>query len=182
MSTISYNQFTSVPISLQPQLITILEAAQIFVDTHLPNSFPNEIQTKYGSKRLKRSIGFPNALFKFEYLDIVLSLNTVLPKHIDSKNDNRQGYNHCTVYSFYQVVDELEYKVSIIMATRLTVGAAFAKAHKRWNKYRHKFDCESRNETKSLQTHFVLYCTFSNKRTWNYFTINHLPQKTWRIN
>ena len=72
-------------------------------------------------------IGFPNASFKFEYIDIVLSLNTILPKHIDSKNDHRKGYNHCTVYSFYQVVDELEYKVSVIMTTRLTVGAAFEK-------------------------------------------------------
>ena len=121
----------SVPISLQQQLVNFFEAAQIFVESHLLNSFPNEIRTRYGSKHLKRIIVFPHALFKFEYVDIVSSLNTVPPKHIHSKNDNRQGYNHCTVYSSYQVVDELEYKVSIIMTTRLTVGAAFAKAHKR---------------------------------------------------
>ena len=69
-------------------------------------------------------------MFKFEYVDIVLSLNTILPEHIDSKNDNRKGCNHCTVYSFHQVIEELEYKVFIIITTRLTVGAAFAKVEK----------------------------------------------------
>ena len=130
MPTISTSQFMSVPTSLTPQLIEIFEAGQIFVDSNLTNSFPNVNRTRYASTRLKRIIGFPRALFKFEYVDIFLSLNTVLPKHIDNKNDNRQGYNHCTFYSLYQVTDELEYKVSIIMTTCLTVGAAFAKAHK----------------------------------------------------
>ena len=63
----------------------------------------------------------------FEYYDILLSRNTVLLKHIDSKNDHRPGYNFCVVYSFFQVIEKLEYNVSIIMTTRSDVGAAIEK-------------------------------------------------------
>ena len=127
MPTINCDQFNAVPEHLKPQLVKIFDAGQMFVDHNLPNSFPNMARTRFASKLLRETIGFPNASFKFEYIDIVLSLNTILPKHIDSKNDHRKGYNHCTVYSFYQIVDKLEYKVSVIMTTRLTVGAAFEK-------------------------------------------------------
>ena len=54
----------------------------------------------------------------------------MLPKHIDSKNDHRSGYNLCTIYSYYQAIDGLEYKVSVIVTTRSSVGAAFDKAQK----------------------------------------------------
>jgi hypothetical protein len=131
MPTINCEQFTAVPDHLKPQLVKIFDAGQMFIDNNLPDSFPNNARTRFASKLLRDTIGFPNASFKFEYIDIVLSLNTILPKHIDSKNDHRKGYNHCTVYSFYQVIDELEYKVSVIMTTRLTVGAAFEKVIKK---------------------------------------------------
>ena len=103
----------------------------MFVDNHLPNSFPNTNRTRFASKRLRQAIGFPNALSKFKYVDIVLSLNTILPKHIDSKNDNQKGYNHCTVYYFYQIIEEVECKVFVIMTTRLTNGAAFEHVTKK---------------------------------------------------
>ena len=61
---------------------------------------------------------------------MVLSLNIVLPKHIDSKNDSRKGYNLCVVYSFYKNIDDLEYKVSVIMTTCSAVGTAYDKAIK----------------------------------------------------
>ena len=125
MPTINCDQFTAVPDNLKPQLVKIFDAGQMFIDHNLPDSFPNKARTRFASKLVREKNRFPNTSFKFEYIDIVLSLNTILPKHIDSNNDHRKGYNHCTVYSFYQVVDELEYKVSVIMTTRLTVGAAF---------------------------------------------------------
>ena len=63
----------------------------------------------------------------FEYFDILLSRNTVLLKHIDSKNDHRPGYNFCVVYSFFQVIEKLEHRVYIIMTTRSAVRAAMEK-------------------------------------------------------
>ena len=125
MPTINCDQFLDVPENLKPQLVKIFDAGQQFVEENLPAPFPNKERTRFASKLLRQTIGFPEAIFKFEYIDIVLSCNTILPKHIASKNDHQEGYNHCTVYSFHQVVDELEYKVSVIMTTRLTVGAAF---------------------------------------------------------
>ena len=127
MPTIRFLPFKVLPEELKPQLIKIFEAAQLFVDKNLPGSFPVQRRTKTFSKLLNEMLGYPKAKFKFEYFDIVLSLNTILPKHIDSKNDNRQGYNLCCVYSFYQKNDNVEYKVSIIMTTRSAVGAAYDK-------------------------------------------------------
>ena len=87
MPTINWDQFNAVPEHLKPQLVKIFDAGQMFVDHNLPNSFPNMVRTRFASKLLREKNGFPNASFKFEYIDIVLSLNTILPKHIDSKND-----------------------------------------------------------------------------------------------
>ena len=128
MPTLSINQFTILPKQLQEQLVQVFEAAQSFVESHYHNPFPNELRTKQCSKRLNIAMGYPYGRFKFEYFDIVLSRNTILPKHIDSKNDHREGYNICAVYSFYQVIEGLEYRVSIIMTTRTTLGAAMKKA------------------------------------------------------
>ena len=72
-------------------------------------------------------MGFELATMQFEYYDIVITRNTVLPKHIDQKNDHRVGYNFCAVYSYYHIIDGLEYKVSIIMTTRTTLGSALTK-------------------------------------------------------
>ena len=128
MPTLSSNQFTILPKQLQQQLVKVFEAAQFFVESKYPNPFPNQLRTEQCSNRLKEAMGFPHAQFKFEYFDIVLSRNTILPKHIDSKNDHRVGYDICAVYSFYQVIEGLEYRVSIIMTTRTTLGAAMLKA------------------------------------------------------
>ena len=96
----------------------------------MPGSFPNQHRTNTFSKLFNQTLGYPQEKFKFEYFDIVLYLNTILPKHIDSKNDSREGYSLCVVYSFYQKVDDLEYKVSIIMTTRSAAGAAYERAIK----------------------------------------------------
>ena len=113
----------------------LFESAQLFVDKCIPNAFPIIAHTNECSKRLNAVLGFPNPKSKFEYFDIVLSRNTVLPKHIDSKNDKCPGYNLCAVYSFYQEIAGVEYKVSVIMTTRSSVGAAFDKAQKKHSNY-----------------------------------------------
>ena len=122
--------FTNLPDSLKPQMMKLFESAQLFVDKCISNSFPITARTNECSKRLNAVLGFPNSKSKFEYFDIVLLRNTVLPKHIDSKNDNCAGYNLCTIYSFYQEIVGVEYKVSVIMTTRSSVGATCDKAQK----------------------------------------------------
>ena len=128
MPTIRFLPFTSLPGTLQQQLMKVFESAQLFVDKHMTDPFPNTLRTQQCSKRLNALLGYPKSTSKFEYFDIVLSRNTVLPKHIDSKNDNRVGYNLCAVYTFFQQIGDLDYKVSIIMTTRNDVGKAFDRA------------------------------------------------------
>ena len=125
MPTIKYQPFTQLPISLKKQLVCVFESAHIFAESHYNQPFCNELRTEIFSKRMNRMLGYPNAKFHFEYIDIVLSLNTKLLKHIDGKNDHREGYNLCVVYSYYHIINKLEYKVSIIMCTRNDVGVAF---------------------------------------------------------
>ena len=127
--------FTNLPDSLKPQMMKLFGSAQLFVDKCIPNAFPIIAHTNECSKRLNAVLGFPNPKSKFEYFDIVLSRNTILQKHIDSKNANCPDYNLCTVYSFYQEIVRVEYKVSVIMTTRSSVGAAFDKAKKTHSNY-----------------------------------------------
>ena len=131
MPTIQYRTFTSLPCSLQQQLFKVFESAQIFVEGQLTNPFPNKLRSNLCVKKLNTALGFPFSPSKFEYFDIVLSQNSVLLKHIDCKNNSRPGDNFCAVYSFYQVLLGLEYKVSIIMTTHSTVGAALERATKK---------------------------------------------------
>ena len=130
MTTIQHTAFTNLPGSLKPQTMKLFESEPLFVDKCIPNAFPIIARTNECSERLNAVLVFPNSRSKFEYFDIVLSRNTVLPKHIDSKNDNRPGYNLYTVHSFYQEIVGVEYKISVIMTTRSSVGAAFDKAKK----------------------------------------------------
>ena len=80
---------------------------------HSPNSAcptASAITNEMNSKKL------------FEFVDIFVSRNTILLKHIDFKNDHRKGYNICVVYSFHQIFDELICQVSVIVITRSSVG------------------------------------------------------------
>ena len=128
MPTIQYRPFIDLSPSLKPQLFKVFESVQNIVDSQLTNPFPNKVRTKLCLKRLNKALGFPLSCSKFEYFDIVLYRNTILPKHTDSKNDHRAGYNFCAVYSFYQLIDDLEYKVSVIMTTCTSLGAALEES------------------------------------------------------
>ena len=66
----------------------------------------------------------PDLKANFEYYDIVVTTNTVdLRRHTDYKDDHRQYYNHCFVYSFSKIVCGIEYKTSLITATRRDTSA-----------------------------------------------------------
>ena len=122
MPTLDVSPFKALPTSMQSQLMTIIEHSQVFLLKQYPNAFPNKMRNDHCATQLNAVMGFPRSKALFEYYDIVISRNAVLTKHIDTKNDHREGYDHCVVYSFYATVDNLEYKVSIIMCTRCTVG------------------------------------------------------------
>ena len=108
----------------------VCECCQFFVNKHHPNAFPDKYRNEQFAGRLNALMGFPKSRAKFEYYDIILSRNTVLHKHCDTKNDHRVGYNHCVVYSFFHSISNKCYRVSIIMTTRTSVGAAYEKAMK----------------------------------------------------
>ena len=76
-------------------------------------------------------MGFESSSSLFEYIHIVIAKNTVLNEHVDHKNDHRPGYNFCSVYSFFHVKDNDEYRISLIMTTRTTIGAAVEKLKKK---------------------------------------------------
>ena len=123
MPTISYREFVILPKSLKDELIHVFECAHNFVMSSMPDMFPRNPKRVKCTKKLNTTLGYPKAKMKFEYYDIVITRNIVLPKHIDQKNDHREGYNFCVVYSYYHTIQGFEYKVSIIMTTRSTIGA-----------------------------------------------------------
>ena len=127
MPSIAYQDFTSMKESLRRPLVAVFEAATKFVKRHSDNAFSNRQRTRIFTDKLNEQLDIAGSSTLFEYYDIVLTRNCVLPKHIDSKNDHREGYNFCVVYSFHHTINGLEYKVSIIMTTRTNVGAAFDK-------------------------------------------------------
>ena len=111
------------PDSLKVRILCVLEHATRLVRHKYPGSMSDNNRTKIFAKPLNTHLGKPNSCNKFEYIDIVLSHNTVLPFHLDEKNDHRDGYDHCTVYTFASNVSGRVCRVSLIMTSRLTVGA-----------------------------------------------------------
>ena len=127
MPTISYEPFLKMPIMVRKELRNIFECATQVLKIKMPTMLPKHNVRKACAMKLNAAMGLPSASMEFEYYDIVLTRNVVLPKHIDRSNDHRKGYNYCVVYSFFHIINHLEYKVSIIMTSRVSVGAALAK-------------------------------------------------------
>ena len=116
--------FLNMPQDLQDQLVLIFEASTLFTRTWLKDSFTNSFRNEQCAGTLNNAMGYPTSSSLFEYFEIVVTRNTILKKHCDAKNDHREGYNICTVYSYYTTIDDKEVKVSIIMTSRSTVGSA----------------------------------------------------------
>ena len=90
----------------------------------MSDMLPKYNQQKQCSMKLNKAMSYKGIKMEFEYYDIILTRNCILPGHIDEKNDHRAGYNFVMVYSFFHIIDSLEYKVSVIMTTRSTVKKA----------------------------------------------------------
>ena len=122
MPTISVQDFIELKFVLKDSLVQLFTLADEFLQRNIPEMCSNPTRIKFIEK-LNTELGHPNAKMRFEYYDIALFRNMGLPKHIDQKNDHRKGYNHCVVYTFYHFLEGYEYKISIIMTTRCTIGA-----------------------------------------------------------
>ena len=130
MPTLNVAPFLQITKSLQRQIIAVMETATSLVLSEDKASFTNPLRTKLFAKIFNNAMGFESSSSLFEYIQIVVAKNTVLNEHVDHKNDHRSGYNFCSVYSFYHVKDNEEYRISLIMTTRTTIGAALKKLKK----------------------------------------------------
>ena len=127
MPTLNVTPFLNIPKTLQRQIISVMETATSMAQSEDHESFSNPIRTKLFANMFNKAMGFGSSSSLFEYIHMVISKNTVLNEHIDHKNDHRSGYNFCSVYSFYHVKDNEEYRIALIMTTRTTIGAALEK-------------------------------------------------------
>ena len=128
LPSLNVQDWEDMPPSISNPLMLLFNSASQFTRTWLKDTFVDTERNESCAGLLNNALGFPNSTSCFEYFDIVVTRNTILRKHCDEKNDHRNGYNICTVYSFYTVVERREVKVSIIMTTHTTVGSAIEKA------------------------------------------------------
>ena len=131
MPTLNVDPFLKITKSLQRQIIVVMETATSIALSEDKASFTNPIRTNLFAKIFNNTMGFESSSSLFEYIHIVIAKNTVLNEHVDHKNDHRSGYNFCSVYSFFHVKDNEEYRISLIMTTRTTIGAALKKLKKK---------------------------------------------------
>ena len=125
---VNVKSFESIPPALKNQLNILFQDSTLFTKSWIKESFPNAARNAKCAGHLNAKMGFPKSTSLFEYFDVIICRNTVLRKHMDEKNDHRKGYNICTVYSYCVMLNGEEYKISIIMTTRTTVGSACDKA------------------------------------------------------
>ena len=122
----SYNvyDFLDMDEDLRYNMMKLAEGGQRFLCDHYRSAGRDLNRIKHCVKRLNEAMGFPQSTSRFEYFDIVLTQNTLLKKHMDYKNDNREGYDHCVVYSFFYGT----FRIAVIMTTRRDIGAALDRA------------------------------------------------------
>ena len=71
---------------------------------------------------------WPGKQIKFEYINMsIREVSDQLKMHFDRKNDARDGYQNCMVYSFIKKIDDKKYRVTIVMTFRGSVGKLFDK-------------------------------------------------------
>jgi hypothetical protein len=104
---------------LKKQLAQILSFGQACLDSYYPNAFADDYRNNLFGSYLQSRFG--EGSFRWEFIDISIQhTNAILPKHMDYKNDPREGYDYCLVYSF--TVDQ--FRICFIMTSRANCGAA----------------------------------------------------------
>ena len=120
---INVKHFKDCPPHLRRGLIYIMETATKLARRKVVGAFSNHLRSKVYAKRFNDKLGFPSSSNLFEYVDIVLSYNTILPAHLDKNNDHRPGYDHTVVYSYFTKVNVMQCRVACIMCIRTVVRA-----------------------------------------------------------
>ena len=113
------------PDSLRENLFKLFKSATVFVQKTNTHAFSSNKRNDFFARHMNAKCGFPYSKQLFEYYDIVITRNTAIPGHIDPMDDHRTGYDCCAVYSFYQIINGMSYRVSVILATRYSVGACY---------------------------------------------------------
>ena len=130
--TLYTKMFACLPPELKDYLFVLMETGQRAVRQYWGNSSIGcKARNNAFSRQLNAALGRPELLSNFEYCDLlVMKTNqTTLARHVDYKNDWRQNYNHCFVYSFSRDLNGERYKASFVMTTRNHVGAAMDDVH-----------------------------------------------------
>ena len=121
----SVREFEDIPSPCKDFLTMIAENSCEAVNNYFGRDALSNPTRKYFSKALHDKMGYPDNSASFEYYDIVItSSRDHLQRHMDYLNDDRDNYNISCIYSFFNILDGKEYKVSFIMTTRRCIGAA----------------------------------------------------------
>ncbi len=126
--TLDVEPFLAMPITIRKKVMLVMERASDFAIENNNPCFSDTIRSCTFASMMNKRMGFPESVSKFEYVNIIISSNTQIKEHIDWKNDHRAGYDICIVYSSFVLIDNIEYRLAIVMTTRTTVGAALEKA------------------------------------------------------
>ena len=110
--------------------MTVLEAATDIMMNHDKTAFRCPDRTRIFACKLNEKLGFPESTDRIKYVDAVPSLNTILPRHFDSKDDHRPGYTRSAVYSFITNMNNRNYHLAIVMCTCSSVGACLEQLSK----------------------------------------------------
>ena len=129
MPTLDTQPFLDMSETLQANIFCVLEHGTSYSIQTNQDAFCDPTRSSLFATTINASMGRIQSTSKFEYVHIVLSHNVQLKEHIDWKNDHRHGYNLCIVYSTLIEIENLPFRLSIIMTTRTTVGAALELAY-----------------------------------------------------
>lgn len=121
--------------SLRKKLYWVLSLAAEEVKREHPGAFGDDLRQEIFGGLMREALGCEenDPHFPWEYIDILVTCDTALARHCDHLNDWRPGYNHTSVYSYHRTVEGAEYKVSIIMTTRKSVGRAVERIREELN-------------------------------------------------
>jgi len=129
MPSCSYKQFTAMPEDLREMIFKVLSIADEYVLSKHEDAFPDGLRYNLFGNWLR---GFleckpTDPMFRWEYIDILITANSKLCRHMDHVDDDTDGYDYNCVHSFNYSLDGVDYKVSIIMTTRDRLARAMDK-------------------------------------------------------
>ena len=123
--TINTDSFWSMPLRARRFLKEVAKLGKRMLDQyHGPKAMRDQERNRIFSHCLCKELGWWKTHAPFEYYDIqIMSCGIKLHRHMDYKNDSRDGYDQTVVYSFFRTLSNVEYKVSIVMTSRCHAGA-----------------------------------------------------------